>query len=242
MPWLLTMLLLLLSLPAAAKERGFDPPIQVKTRSLGLSRDVVPPQKILETCRIYQGFSLVWKEDPSIKGIEKVIVREGKDPAKLCGAVFSGSSRSLSLEGGWPIGVAGPYLFVEDEPLGDMATFYVLELATGKKVFKSWRDVQADLSIEKKGEIVGLNYRMGLELPCSPSKNDPSCWEKVKTANHIPQSVAVGAPDCEKAFQQAPFTRTTPRGLAVTVPVKVSDLAHPQIISQKGTALCVALP
>lgn len=235
-----TAFLLLLSLPCSGKELGFDPP-KVQTRKLGLSQLVTPPQPVLETCWAFSGSALIWQEDPGLKGIETVVYREGKDPTNLCSAKFSGSSLKISLTAGWPLGVVGNYLFVQDEPLGNLANFDIFTLNDGKKIFSSTRDIADDLSIEKK-MVVGLKFRMGLEVPCVPTTGDAQCWEKIKNANHIPANVAVTAPDCSAAFRKEPSSRQEPRGLAVSVPVQVSDMTKPLITFLPGKSRCEALP
>ncbi|MCE9625594.1 MAG: hypothetical protein K8R69_09125, partial [Deltaproteobacteria bacterium] len=150
MKWILFPCLLLLSLPCSAKELGFDAPKKIQTRKLGLSQLVTPPQAIRETCWVFNGDALVWQEDPGLKGIETVTFRQGQDPTALCGAKFSGASRTISLETGWPLGVVGNFLFVQDEPLGNLASFDIFDLNDGKKIFSSLRDTDGDLNLDKK--------------------------------------------------------------------------------------------
>jgi len=242
MKWILSACLLLLALPCSAKELGFDAPKKIQTHKLGLSQSVTPPQAIRETCWAYDGSALVWQEDPGLKGIETVSFRQGKDPMALCAPTFSGASRTISLTAGWPLGVVGNFLFVQDEPLGNLASFDVFDLNEGKKIFSSMRDTTGELRVEKKTTAVSLSFLMGLEVPCVPVKSDSQCWEKIKNANHIPTTVAVAAPDCEAAFRKEPSTRSEPRGLAISAPAQVPDLAHPQIVFQPGSSRCEALP
>lgn len=239
---LLSTLIFFLSLPCPAKERGFDLPLKVQERKAGLSRLVEPPQQIGETCWAYSGFALFWQEDPGIKGIEKITLREGSDPAALCSENYAGLSRPIATLSGWPLGVAGPFLLMQDEPLGNLAVLYALKLSDGKVAFTASRDVDAELVVEKKSGLVSLRYYAGLEPKCVPTRQNPACWERIKADHKIPPDLALPMPDCEGAFRKEPIARDTPAALAISVPVLVRDLSNARPEFLPGRARCAALP
>ena len=242
MRWILCLWLILLASLSHAKDLGFDAPTKTATRKLGLSKLVTPPAPIQETCWAFPEFTLVWAEDPGIKGIESVSVRRGKGPENLCAAKSAANSQKISIEGHWPLGVIGNYLFVQSEPFGNLAAFSVLDLSSGKQIFTSQRETGSDLVVGKSGDAISLGYRKGLDLPCAPATKDKACWQKIREANKIPASVEVAMPDCEPAYQKEPSIRKEPRGLAISVPVQVPNLAQPQIRYLNGKADCAALP
>ncbi len=242
MRWLLGLWLIFLAPLSQAKELGFDTPTKTSTRKLGHSNLVTPPAPIQETCWAFPEFTLVWAEDPGIKGIESVSVRRGKGPEDLCAAKSAANTQKIGIEGHWPLAVTGNYLIVQSEPFGNLAAFNVLDLNSGKQLFSSQRETGSDFVVSKSGEAISLRCRMGLELPCAPATKDSACWQKIREANKIPVSVEVAMPDCEPAYQKEPSIRKEPRGLAISVPVKVPNLAQPQVQYENGKADCSALP
>lgn len=242
MRWYLCLLLLSLALPCNAKEQGFDRPIKSQTRKDGMSRLVDPPQEIKETCWAFPQRAVIWKEDPGLKGIEEILLREAPSPKDICSVNYSGTSKKISLEGGWPLGVVSSYLFVQDEALGHSAHLYAIDLADGRKVFSTTRDTAADLIAKKKDDKISIQFYQVLELPCVPSKDDPACWDKVKTANKIPADLRLVAPNCQAAFHQEPLSRKEPRALAVSAPILVTGLSPSVVDFLPGRARCEALP
>lgn len=241
MRWILSTLVLFFSLPCPAKERGFERPLLTQERKAGLSRLVEPPQEIREICWAYPGSALSWREDPGIKGIEEVTLRENANSKALCSA-NDGAGKRIPIEGAWPLGRAGRFLFIQDEPMGNLAILEAIDLSTGKPAFSASRDVNAELSVEQKNSVVSLTFYKGLELPCVPSKQDPACWDKVKATQKIPEGLALKAPDCEAAFRKEPVSKKEPRALGISVPVRVPNLLSKELEFLPGRARCEALP
>jgi hypothetical protein len=192
-----------LVLVSIARAGSFDQPVFQKTVDLGAAR-YNPKTHGKVTCYFFPAF-MVKEVDMGEKGAERLaIVASGKSKLHTCSRLRDPGEIEINPSDwtGYFKGVKGNLVFFDaDDGVNGGMGFAVFDSKTGRKL---WDDVAlGSLDIAEsadKDKEVSLRYTRIVDGGCIMPKEQPACWEKIRTQLGL---INAAAPDCQAGYEKS---------------------------------------